>query len=133
MSNKTHKASPFSDNHELLLPKYRNKHSKMRRNVVASLESLAILCTQILDQNLGSLASSLQHGSMFRNHPLIIYEENTVNKRAKLRLYYSGRLTSPLTLTMLSQEGAAVIMKGEGGCSAFWSSCTNWLSASLVP
>lgn len=57
----------------------------MRRNVVASLESLAILCTQILDQNLGSLASS------------------------------SGRLTSPLTLTMLSQEGAAVIMKGEGG------------------
>lgn len=87
----------------------------MRRNVVASLESLAILCTQILDQNLGSLASSLQHGSMFRNHPLIIYEENTVNKRAKLRLYYSGRLTSPLTLTMLSQEGAAVIMKGEGG------------------
>ena len=64
MSNKTHRASPFSDNHELLLPKYRNKHSKMRRNVVASLESLAILCTQILDQNLGSLASSLHHRDM---------------------------------------------------------------------
>jgi len=82
MSNKTHRASPFSDNHELLLPKYRNKHSKMRRNVVASLESLAILCTQILDQNLGSLASSLHHRDMLGT-TYYTRRNNKVNKNEK--------------------------------------------------
>lgn len=67
MSNNTHRASPLSGDQELLLPKHRNTDSKIRRNVVASLESLAILCTQILDQSLGSLASSLQHRSLLRN------------------------------------------------------------------
>ena len=125
MSNKTHRASPFSDNHELLLPKYRNKDSKMRRNVVASLESLAILCTQILDQNLGSLASSLHHSGMLGTTYCTRRNDKFNKNEKKIRLYYSCSLTPPLTSTMFSQEGSIGMTKGEGGCPAFWSPCIN--------
>jgi hypothetical protein len=66
MSNRTQSASPFVDDHELVLSKCRNRESITRRNVVASLDSVAMLCTQILDQKQGSLASSLQDRSQLR-------------------------------------------------------------------
>ena len=64
---------------------------------------------------------------------LTIQEEITKSiKMRKKILYYSCSLTPPLASTMLSQEGSIGMTKGEGGCPTFWSSCINWLSASVL-